>query len=1166
MKRIVTAGVLFFLSFCSVVFCWAEGSKELMLTDGGHGSIKLVNTINQPNPPYGTRFASYNGAEEYRLNIHICDPSEKILMGFKAGFSIPIRIMPPTGTTPVYTGTLPGSGNGYILNFGQAAIGPNTIPGNAGGYTPISVSTGAVGDFRIEFDFPTVSAASVVDLFDITVVDANNVPKQGRLWSKAWNITTTNANFGFSGGFYIYTIDQIVTKVDLSGIEPYEFIFSANNRGTSATENPSTSRQSKPGYVNFPQYKIFLNDPDSKCFPSGEIGSLVGDPTLTGCPSNYCINVDVTAPGDAVLLLDLNGIPGYQPNTKDRELAKTLAKGGNCIPWDGLDGEGVAFVETGTINVNVKYVNGITNIPMFDVESNPNGFKVSYIRPTSATSKDVQLYWDDTRLLGGSTGGPCTSTPTIGCHSWNTNLANGNTVNTWWFISDSDAKLVLDLQKGIDANRSTPGRGKANDTSICASVKAVTLRGSINGFTASEWSILSENGNGNGLLANKDALTTTYTLSKQDSLSTRIRFVLSSIGGTCPPIKDTMTFHITQLPQVDAQASKTTVCQGEQVTLTAVGNATSYTWNNGVTNGIAFIPTSTTTYEVDGTTNGCTNTDTISVRVNPLPTVTANANPGTICSGETTTLTGGGALSYTWSPAGTDGVPFAPTATTLYTVTGTDANNCQDTAKVRVVVDPCLKCVKPTAVRVTSPNPTNSCVTMSASLNGEYVEPGTAPVNGTFSAVWYRKGGTVTSGDYQSVSGTGTVPVPTKSFTGLIEGDSGIYVLRVQDGTNPAESQCYLEAEVRLVVDKAPEDGAISGRNPVCEGEEETYAVSGVKSKLPLQYTWSSGTGGAALVAGSGTSARYKFSSDGTITTGGFEVEARNSCGSTTIPFSTTILLKPRGTSDTIAGPTTFCETRDTVTYSVKSQPNATSYTWFFGGHELSSKTNTVTILAAQNLWSGGTQPVVKVIPENICGKAPEILLPVRIYENPQITFAQNPLIVTYKAEGQTAPIVVTGTGLSVDVLSTVKWSPPTWLSSPDVLQPNFLAHKAEQTYDYVLMARVADSINGCTNYFPYRVINTLDVWVPNAFSPNGDGKNDVWVIEGILKYPNSVVNVFNRWGNKVYSSSNGYQVPWDGNHNGTEVPSATYYYVIDLKGSPDNTDRPVTGSLTIIH
>ena len=69
---------------------------------------------------------------------------------------------------------------------------------------------------------------------------------------------------------------------------------------------------------------------------------------------------------------------------------------------------------------------------------------------------------------------------------------------------------------------------------------------------------------------------------------------------------------------------------------------------------------------------------------------------------------------------------------------------------------------------------------------------------------------------------------------------------------------------------------------------------------------------------------------------------------------------------------------------------------------------------------------------------------------------------------------------------------------------------------------------------------------IPGGLSPNGDGNNDSWDIQGLVDYPDALVTVFDRWGQKVYSGTS--QDPaWDGTTDGRECPTADYYYVIDL-------------------
>ncbi|MEY4936781.1 MAG: hypothetical protein RIS64_3140 [Bacteroidota bacterium] len=69
---------------------------------------------------------------------------------------------------------------------------------------------------------------------------------------------------------------------------------------------------------------------------------------------------------------------------------------------------------------------------------------------------------------------------------------------------------------------------------------------------------------------------------------------------------------------------------------------------------------------------------------------------------------------------------------------------------------------------------------------------------------------------------------------------------------------------------------------------------------------------------------------------------------------------------------------------------------------------------------------------------------------------------------------------------------------------------------------------------------------VNNGFSPNGDGYNDTFVIEGLENYPNHKLQVFNRWGTEVYQAVQ-YKGSWEGNWDAINLPEGTYFYIIDL-------------------
>jgi len=81
---------------------------------------------------------------------------------------------------------------------------------------------------------------------------------------------------------------------------------------------------------------------------------------------------------------------------------------------------------------------------------------------------------------------------------------------------------------------------------------------------------------------------------------------------------------------------------------------------------------------------------------------------------------------------------------------------------------------------------------------------------------------------------------------------------------------------------------------------------------------------------------------------------------------------------------------------------------------------------------------------------------------------------------------------------------------------------------------------------------------IPNTFTPNGDGFNDLWNITALQGYPTCTVNIYNRYGTLVYNSV-GYPKAWDGNYNGSALPVGTYYYIIDLKNGKKKLAGPIT-------
>jgi len=133
-------------------------------------------------------------------------------------------------------------------------------------------------------------------------------------------------------------------------------------------------------------------------------------------------------------------------------------------------------------------------------------------------------------------------------------------------------------------------------------------------------------------------------------------------------------------------------------------------------------------------------------------------------------------------------------------------------------------------------------------------------------------------------------------------------------------------------------------------------------------------------------------------------------------------------------------------------------------------------------------------------------------------------------------PLTANGNGLSY------LWSPGTYLSAVNIAAP-----VCTPVNDITYTVNVT-SVDGCKADDNLFIKVVRDFIVPNTFTPNGDGINDLWKIENLSLYPDQHVQVFNRYGQVVFDSKN-YTDAWDGTVKGKPLPSGTYYYIIDLGG-----------------
>jgi hypothetical protein len=175
----------------------------------------------------------------------------------------------------------------------------------------------------------------------------------------------------------------------------------------------------------------------------------------------------------------------------------------------------------------------------------------------------------------------------------------------------------------------------------------------------------------------------TYLPAANDPVVVTLTYVATN---ACGSTSSATNVNVLPIPTVNAGPDQT-ICDGSSVVLNATGNG-NVTWlTPNVSNGLAFIPVSTTTYTATATgLNNCSNQDQVTVTVVALPDVDAGTDL-TICSGEEVTLAATGATAYQWTGGIANGTAFAPGTTATYTVTGTTANGCAGTDQVTVYVN-----------------------------------------------------------------------------------------------------------------------------------------------------------------------------------------------------------------------------------------------------------------------------------------------------------------------------------------------------------------------------------------------------------------------------------------------------------------------------------------------
>lgn len=417
-------------------------------------------------------------------------------------------------------------------------------------------------------------------------------------------------------------------------------------------------------------------------------GNVVGTPDITGLPAgSYTFTVTdgpcsvsvgpftIVDNPDPVIDITAMVITDENCGQGDGEISGITATGSPTLSYDWGSGASaspdVTGLSAGNYTLTVTDGNGCT------ATSGPHSVG-SYAGPTIDISNmiitDESCFGND----GEITGIVVTGTATI-TYDW-----NGSSSPTADLSSATNGSYTLTVTDGVGC---TATSGPHSITQIPAptiddsginivdeacgnadgSISGIVVTGG-SGTLSYDWNGSSSTGPDlNGAAANS------YTLTVTDAAGCAATAGPYTINGT-PPV-------------TVVASGPSTICEGQSASFTASG-ATTYEWIPGGTGStISLSPSTTTSYELVGTTGPCTDTAQFTITVNPLPTAGITGDT-TICEGDATTLTAAGSFSFEWSDASTgSSITVSPlTNTSYYLIT---SNTCgDDTAYVNVIVNP----------------------------------------------------------------------------------------------------------------------------------------------------------------------------------------------------------------------------------------------------------------------------------------------------------------------------------------------------------------------------------------------------------------------------------------------------------------------------------------------
>ena len=628
------------------------------------------------------------------------------------------------------------------------ASGGSSYVWNTGASTPsITVSNGGTYSVTASNSYGCSSSASV------QVISLENVSISGNLNICQGQSTTLYAN---GTGSYHWSTGANTSSISVTQEGLYTVTVSLGNCSSSASAlvsiaaNPIPSISGNTTICQGETSLLIANGGNSYVWSNGSASNSIGvsqsgtysvtATSMEGCTGSTSVfvtvnplpNVNISGNNSfcqgSSVVLTASGASSYSWSNGSSNATITVSNPGTYT-LIGTDANNCANTATKTVMANPTY-----NVPItYSIcQGETYNFNGQYLTAAGTYTQNLSTVNGCDSIITLTLTVKALPTPTISgntviCQGQSTTLtANGGTSYVWSNASTNSSITVN--QSGVYTVTATNAEGCSNTANVTVAVNPlpnvnisgnssfcqgddVTLtatgantyvwnnastNASITVSNAGNYTVTGTDGNGCSNTATKAvSVNPTYNTPLTHSICEGESYnfygqnittagtythTLQTVNG-CDSVL-TLTVTLKALPPT-AITGNTTLCEGENTTLTANGGAT-YVWSNAATTNSINVSQSGV-YTVTATNaEGCSNTANVTVMVNPLPTITIGGNT-TVCAGSSTTLTASGANTYSWS-TGDNTAAVTINAFGVYTVTGTSTEGCSNTTSVTVLV------------------------------------------------------------------------------------------------------------------------------------------------------------------------------------------------------------------------------------------------------------------------------------------------------------------------------------------------------------------------------------------------------------------------------------------------------------------------------------------------